>query len=182
MTFPLPSRRSARSAESGFSMIEMLMVAFIMAIGLLGLAALQTMSIRGGSKGRMLGTASFVAHGLLDQIQAEGAAASAQRYMTGTIIGTYPHVGSADASASGPNAEANKLTVDGLLATDPYYATLATPPATVFDLTWKRNAGFVNPTTRSAYQEFIVNVHWQEAGTGTQLVDKYFSVSRYVRM
>lgn len=63
--------RITRPSQGGFSMVEVLVVMVILAVGILGLLTLQVMSLRGttGSRGRE--TATAIAKGLLDQVQAE---------------------------------------------------------------------------------------------------------------
>jgi len=192
-------RMSGRRTESGFSMVEMLMAAFIMAIGLLGLAALQVSAVGHGTTSRKLGTATYLAHGLLDQIQAEGATTSAERYLSSSgLVATngrafqyLPVVGNAvdptsmitPAPQVGPS-----YTVLGLTTTDPYYTVSTSPGYTVdksviFTTSWTRNTGILNAYAKTAIQEFTVNVAWDEYNPQSKAtVKKYFSVSRYVRM
>ena len=190
MTTFIPSRR--RPAEQGFSMVEVLMAAFIMAIGLLGLAALQVTSQSFGTGSRYRGTATFIAHSILDQIQAEGSVTASQRFSFGVVTlppAGFTYIGDATATASsivpGPS-----YTILGLLPSDPYYNDKPTAPTNiVFKTSWQRQEGSIIHQTGSAtasvsaIQQFIVNVYWDEydpvAHTTTQ---KYISVSRYVRI
>lgn len=57
--------------QHGFSLVEVLVVMVILAIGLLGLMALQVMNLRSGTTSRGRETATFIAKGLLDEVQAE---------------------------------------------------------------------------------------------------------------
>lgn len=182
MTLKLKLRTSRK--DSGFSMVELLMAAFVLAIGLLGLAALQVLTIQGGTGSRMRGTAVFIAHSFLDQIQAEGALAAGERFQFGTVdtaSTTFNYVDPANASPS-DLANGPSYTIHGLLTSDPYYTSTNPAPPTVFTLTWKRNQGTINGTSQTAFQEFIVNVSWNESGPGNTTTSKSISVSRYVRM
>ncbi|HJU84612.1 MAG TPA: prepilin-type N-terminal cleavage/methylation domain-containing protein [Holophagaceae bacterium] len=186
-------RSHHRPSQQGFSMVEVLMAAFIMAIGLLGLAALQVTSQAFGTGSRYRGTATFIAHSVLDQIQAEGSTTAAQRFSFGVVTlppAGFTYIGNADATASAANIPGPSFTILGLLPTDPYYT--ANPTAStniVFKTTWQRSAGNIIYQTGSAtasvaaIQQFLVNVYWDEYDpvkkTTTQ---KYITVSRYVRI
>jgi prepilin-type N-terminal cleavage/methylation domain-containing protein len=173
----------------GFSLVELLMTMFILAIGLLGLATLQVMAQTQGLDSRQRGTASFAAHNLLDQIQAEGALTAGERAIStdGTVslngrnfVYVNPLVG-ADATTPNPGPS---YTVLGLLADDPYYAAHPTAGKDiVYTTTWIRGTKTINTYAKSGVQEFIVNVSWTEVSAATKApVQKYISVSRYVRI
>ena len=177
-----PPRRP--KVPDGFSMVELLMAMFIFAIGLLGLMSLQAATLRQSGTSRLRGTASFVAHTVLDRILAEGLESSAERY-------TPPHVVITDATRVfiGSNADASA----GASGADVYFdingqplptTTAATDPAILFRVAWVRAAGEINLSSHTGLQEFVVNVTWREsdATAGPGYSTKSLSVSRYVRI
>ncbi len=170
----------ARSSESGFSMVEMLIAAFIMSIGLLGLLALQVTSISNATSSRERGTATLLAHDLLDRIQSEGALAAAERYDSGTVTST-------GWTFIDPVTITNAVSSAG--ATNLYYDIKGNPTTmgaanVQYTVSWQRQAG-ITVGSRNAMQPFVVNVQWVELvkvnGVNT-LLQKYFSVSRNVRV
>jgi type IV pilus assembly protein PilV len=182
MTHRLPKR-----TDSGFTLVELLLALAILSIGLLGLAALQVASQSQGTGGRMRGSAALMAHSILDQIQAEGALTAAERSEYGSVISTgHIYVDPVGATPSTVTTPAGpQYTILGLLPTDPYYLEAAhnkedkTP---VFTVSWRRNVGLINPFARSGFQEFIVNVSWNESGNTATPITRTLSVSRYVRI
>ena len=190
--FVCASHRMRRWSERGFTLIELLIAAFIMAVGLLGLAALQVASQSQGTGSRLRGTATFVAHNLLDQIQAEGSVSSSQRIEFGTLTMpavAFTYIGTADASSKASTAGPG-YTIIGLLPDDRYYIANPTAPQNIiFNTTWLRNTGSVvyRPGSAtisvSAIQQFIVNVSWDEYDPQAKAkLSKYITVSRYVRI
>jgi type IV pilus assembly protein PilV len=162
-------------------MIELLMAMAIFAIGMLGLAALQVVSISQGAGGRLRGTAAFLAHSVLDRAGSEGQVTAAERLLNpagvaNTTGGTF--IGAADGK---PKADGAALLFD--INGRPIDAADKVTPA-VFTATWFSRQGSVNTGTRSAIQEFVVNVTWQEANPkkGTAPDTKAISVSRHVRI
>ncbi|HLO67806.1 MAG TPA: prepilin-type N-terminal cleavage/methylation domain-containing protein [Holophaga sp.] len=190
---PLPGPRT-RSGERGFTLLEMLMAALILAVGLLGLAALQISSVSQGTTSRQMGTATYIAHGILDRIQAEGAVTSAERLLSadGSVAlngRTFSFIDPVAGASSTSPAAGPSFTVLGLPQDDPYYTVNTSPGYTadktlVYTTTWTRNAGVVYPYARTALQEFTVNVTWREydAQNPNTPKSRAFSVSRYVRM
>lgn len=181
MTAFIPSPRTR--AQRGFTMVELLMAMAIFAIGMLGLAALQVVSISQGTGGRLRGTAAFLAHSVLDRAASEGQVTAAERQAnTATGLPTtttgWAFIGNASGS---PKADGTPLKFD--INGRPIDAADKTTPA-VFTATWFSRTGAVNVGTRTALQEFVVNVTWQEANPkkGTALDTKALSVSRYVRI
>lgn len=182
-----------RKAEGGFSLLEFLLAATVFAIGLLGLASLQTVSMAQGATSKARGTASYIAHSLLDRIQAEGAVTAGERTISvdGTVAlngRAFTYIDPVAASSNGGAVAGPSFTYHGLLPDDPYYTDAnfsgtGASTAAFFTTTWTRRAGTVNPYSKIAIQEFIVNVAWQEsAGSNAATQTHYFSVSRYVRM
>ena len=180
MTAFIPSPRTR--AQRGFTMVELLMAMAIFAIGMLGLAALQVVSISQGTGGRLRGTAAFLAHSVLDRATSEGQVTAAERQanpngLPNTTTG-WAFLGSADGAAKADGTvlvfDINGRPIDA--------ADKVTPP--VFTATWFSRVGTVNVGTRTALQEFVVNVTWKEADPkkGTVLDTKAISVSRYVRI
>jgi Tfp pilus assembly protein PilV len=177
-------------------MIEFLMAAFIMAIGLLGLAALQVASTRQGTTSRQLGTATFIAHNLLDRIQAEGSVTSAERSIStdGNVVlngRVFQYTNPVSVDVMGAPAAGPSYTFQGLLPNDPYYTVTTSPgfsataPPVFFSTSYKRNAGTIYPYAKTGIQEFTVNVTWREydpQNPSSTTNNKFFSVSRYVRM
>ena len=169
-------------AQRGFTMVELLMAMAIFAIGMLGLAALQVVSVSQGTGGRLRGTATFLAHSVLDRATAEGQVTAAERQansngLPNTITG-WTFIGDASASAKADGA-ALKFDLNG----KPIDAADKTTPV-VFTANWFSRAGTVNAGTRTALQEFVVNVTWKESDPkkGNVLDTKAISVSRYVRI
>lgn len=180
--------------QSGFSMIEMLMAMFIFSFGLLGLMALQAVTTSQSGGSRMKGTASFIAHTVLDAAVAEGLATSLER-------ATPPHVITSDSNRTFFNANADitagasandlRFDINGNLQYDsstgkPTTSDVAwtpTTPGTTFWVSWIRRTGTISDTTKTGLVEFVVNVKWKEysAQSPTAPVDKFFSVNRYVR-
>lgn len=167
--------------QSGFSLIELLMTAFILAIGLLGLLSLQVIATAQSTNSRERGTATLLAHNILDRIVAEGALSAGERMDSST--GALTSSGFTFTDPAGLSAGASSG--DKIFYFDISGKNVAaTDPTKIFTITWVRNAGsLAGPFNASA--EFIVNVRWQEAvktnGT-TSLQDKYFSVGRNVRL
>jgi type IV pilus modification protein PilV len=176
-----------KDSRHGFSMVELLLAAFILGIALLGLAALMTVSVAQGGSSRKRGTATLLAHSLLDRIQAEGALAAAERYDSGsgtvTSTGWYfidPVGFSAHTSTAGEGTTNKYGTYDVLGNYVP-----ATDPNKVFTVNWQRLAGVPTGFSLNAAQQYyIVNVTWQEANPQTPATpaNKTISVSRYVRL
>lgn len=183
-----------REGERGFTLVEMLMATLILAIGLLGLAALQVASVSQGTTSRQMGTATYIAHGLLDRIQAEGAVTSAERMVNpdGTVNPggrTFTFIDPVSAAATASPVAGPSFTLLGLSQDDPYYTTegsqgYGADKSIVFTTTWSRKAGDLYPYAKTALQEFTVNVAWQEYDPRSPSVPRTraFSVSRYVRM
>ena len=176
-------------AHRGFSMVELLITMFILAIGLLGLATLQLVSQAQGLGGRQRGTANFVAHNLLDQIQAEGSLTAAERAAsTDGIVSlngrAFVYVDPVGATNLGATVAGPNYTILGLLTDDPYYLANPTVDKTVvYRTTWLRDLGNINSYAKSGVQEFIVNVTWTEINNATKAsITKSVSVSRYVRI
>ncbi|WP_243304039.1 type IV pilus modification protein PilV [Geothrix oryzisoli] len=177
--------------SQGFSMVELLITMFILAIGLLGLATLQFSAQAQGLGARQRGTASFVAHNLLDRIQAEGALSSGERAISidGTVTpnGRFKYIDPAGAAATTALANDDGYTILGLLPDDPYYDPKG-PHATadktlVYNTSWIRGRGVINAYAKSGLQEFVVNVTWTEINPQTKAtITKSISVSRYVRI
>lgn len=184
-----------RTPERGFSMIEFLMAAFVLAIGLLGLATLQIATTKQGTSSRQLGTATFIAHNFLDQIQAEGSVTSAERAISsdGTVAlsdRVFKYIDPVSATAMTAVSAGPSYTFEGLLQDDPYYTVTTSPgytattTPTFFNTSYIRNTGTIYPYAKTGIQEFTVNVTWSEynpKAPSTPIV-KAFSVSRYVRM
>ncbi|HJV38690.1 MAG TPA: prepilin-type N-terminal cleavage/methylation domain-containing protein [Geothrix sp.] len=181
MTALIPPPTKARH-QGGFTMVELLMAMAIFAIGMLGLAALQVVSISQGAGGRLRGTAAFLAHSVLDRAAAEGQVTAAERQANTNGLPnsttSWTFIGAADGVAK---ADGTALLFD--INGRPIDAADKTTPV-VFTATWFSRTGSVNVGTRSALQEFVVNVTWQEANPkkGTALDTKAISVSRYVRI
>lgn len=167
-------------------MIEFLLVAFIMAIGLLGLLATQVVAVSNGTQSRMRGTATFLAHNVLDRIVAEGQVSLAERYESGNGSITPVTTGSrwvfidptGLTAASSAGATIFYYDIQGNVVA-------ANSPDRIYTLTWQRMAGVVGSNTL-AMQPFVVNVQWNEAvknASGTTVIQpRYFSVSRNVRI
>lgn len=169
------------SPQRGFSMIELLMAMVIFAIGLLGLAALQVVSLSQSGTGRQRGGATFIAHAVLDRIQAEGQTTAAERRINANGLPSttagWTFIGAADGT---PAAGASALLFDingvQIAPTD------TTTPA-VFSASWLSRQGAQDVGKGTALQEFVVNVTWQEMNPKTKtLTTKAISVSRYVRI
>lgn len=185
-------RNPHRRAEAGFSMLELLLAAAVMMVGILGLAALQFVSLSQATGGRNRGTATFIAHNLLDQIQAEGAVTASQRVAFGKITlpaDGFTYLGNADAKAQDKTAGPSYTNL-GLLDDDPYYTANPTAPKDLlFSTLWYANEGSIIYKTGSAtdsvsaLQEFVVNVSWNEYNATTKTTEeKHVTVSRYVRL
>jgi type IV pilus modification protein PilV len=176
-----------RRSERGFSMIELLIVAFIMAIGLMGLFALQVIGVSSGTQSRQRGTASLLAHSLLDRVTSEGLVSAGERAASqnGTIttapagVTRWVFIDPTGFTAH-TSSEAEDYYYD--LAGD---AVTATSPNLMFTVSWQRLAGAASGPT-NAIQPFVINVKWNESistSTGTSTVTpQYFSVSRNVRL
>ncbi|WP_243324556.1 prepilin-type N-terminal cleavage/methylation domain-containing protein [Geothrix sp. SG200] len=171
-----------RQFQRGFTMVELLMAMAIFAIGMLGLAALQVVSVSQGTGGRLRGTAAFLAHSVMDRATSEGQVTAAERQantngLPNTTAG-WTFIGDASAVAKTDGA-ALLFDINGR----PIAAADKTTPV-VFTATWFSRTGTVNVGTRTALQEFVVNVTWKEADPkkGTALDTKAISVSRYVRI
>jgi len=181
-----PRLRRQRS-DRGFSIVELLMAAFILGIALLGLAALMTISIAQGGSSRKRGTATLLAHSLLDRIQAEGALSSAERYAssTGTVTTTNWYFID-PTSFTAHTSTASEGSTNGYGTYDILGNFVPTASANkVFTVTWQRLAGdTANFALNAAQQYYIVNVSWQEANPKTPATpqNKIISVSRYVRL
>lgn len=174
------TRHPASRTEAGFTLVELLLAAFVMSIGLLGLLSLQVVSMAQGQQSRQRGTATFLAHNLLDQAVAEGLVSSAERYdqegslNTTTFRFTDPVTLSTHVSSTAENRFYN---LDGTEVT-------STDPSKIFTVSWQRDLG-VKAGYDYAYQNVIVNVAWQEAvkvNGVTTLQTRYFSASRNVRL
>lgn len=167
--------RAGHSFQTGFSMVELLLAAFIMAIGLLGLATLQAASLSQGTGGRLRGTASFLAHSIFDRIDAEANVTRLERWDSGAVSTTgWAFVGDADGGAK-TDAPTLKFDIHG----NPLPSDAANA---VISVNWLRRASAINPGSKVATQEFVVNVSWKESGKGNTTVTKSLSVSRYVRI
>ena len=171
-----------RFSQRGFTMVELLLAMAIFAIGMLGLAALQVVSVSQGTGGRLRGTAAFLAHSVLDRATSEGQITAAERQantngLPNTTTG-WTFIGDAGAGAKADGA-ALLFDVNGR----PIAAADKTTPV-VFTATWFSRTGTVNVGTRTALQEFVVNVTWKESDPkkGNVLDTKAISVSRYVRI
>lgn len=170
-------------------MVEFLMAAFILAIGLLGLAALQVATQSHGLSGRQRGTATFIAHGVLDQILAEGSITSGERSIStdGNVSlngRTFAYIKPVAVTNNATPTTGPSYTILGLLPDDPYYTTNPVVDKTIiFTTNWVGINGTLNTYAKNAVQEFIVNVTWNEYNTQTKATDpKAISVSRYVRL
>ena len=179
-TVGLTPPSSALRRQRGFSMVEMLIGAFILGIGALGMAALQVASAASGTKSRSLGTATLLAHNLLDRITAEGNLAQAERFdQSGTVTSTGWAFIDPAGFAAGASTTATSLYFDISSNT-----VAAGSPTVYYTVTWQRFQG-VRASTSYAYQPFVVNVRWNEAvrqGSATVVQPRYFSVSRNVRL
>lgn len=172
--------RLVRRREGGFSMVELLVATVILSVGVLGLLSLQLVSFAQGSQSRHRGTATLLAHNLLDRAVAEGLLASAERYKNN---GTVPALGWTYVDPNGLSAHASSAAenlyfdIKGKQLTDP------NDPEKAFTVSWQRLAG-VRPWPSSwvAFQPFIVNVNWREGGNNTAPIQHYFSTSRNVRL
>jgi type IV pilus modification protein PilV len=178
-TLGLKRRRGRRGSQGGFGMIELLIAAVILAVGALGLAALEVSATGVGSQSRSLGTATLLAHSLLDRIVAEGNLSQAERFdsQNGTITSTgwvfIDPTGLTAATSTAANNQAFDIQGN---------PTAVGSANAFFTLTWQRLAG-TTAGNLYAYQPFIVNVQWNEPlarGNGTRL--RYFSASRNVRL
>lgn len=176
-----------RRPEEGFSIVELLLAAFILGIALLGLAALMTTSIAQGGSSRKRGTATLIAHSVLDRIQAEGALAAAERYNSGTgtvtSSGWYfiDPVGFSAHTSTATEGNTNQYGTFDVLGN----FVPATDPNKVFTVNWQRLAGdSTNFALNAAQQYYIVNVSWQEADPKAPAtpINKTISVSRHVRL
>lgn len=179
------SRLHFRRPERGFSIVELLMAAFILGFALLGLAALMTVSISQGGSSRKRGTATLIAHSLLDRIQSEGALAAAERYNSGAITssGWYfiDPTGFTAHTSTSAEGDTNKYGTYDVLGN----FVVSTSPNKVFTVSWQRLAGdTANFSLTAAQQYYIVNVSWQEADPKAPAtpLNKTISVSRYVRL
>lgn len=184
----MPKRRS-NPGNGGFSIVELLVAMFILSVGLLGLATLQVISQSQGTSGRQRGTASFLAHGILDQIQAEAALTAGERAMAtdGTVAlngRTFTYIDPVAVSNKTAAQTGPSYTQLGLLDTDPYYTANPTvDKSLIFTSTWLRVNGNYNSYGKIALQEFIVNVSWNEYNATSKASEpKTISVSRYVRL
>lgn len=172
-------------------MVELLITMFILAVGLLGLATLQFSAQAKGLGARQRGTASFVAHNLLDRIQAEGALSAGERTISDdgkvTANGRFKYVDPELATDQTAITNDAGYTILGLLPDDPYYDS-AGPHAgldktLIYNTSWIRSRGTINPYAKNGIQEFIVNVTWTEINPQTKAtITKSISVSRYVRI
>lgn len=172
----LPRHRPGHA--SGFSMIEMLMAAFILSIGLLGLLALFALTIRSGGQSRQRGTATLIAHGVLDRIAAEANLCATERWESGTSAVTstgffFINPNSLVAYDS-PDAQKLHFDIDG-------NRVAPNAPQKVYTVSWRREPGTYLSTAKVLNQMFTVNVGWKEAEANV-VADKYFSVSRNVRL
>lgn len=203
-----PVRLRPSAKEAGFSMVELLLAAFIMAIGLFGLLGLQLASIKQNTQSRSRGTATMLAHNLLDRITAIGTLAVADRSNNNTPAPYDPAAPPANPmQAVLANLSADTKTTDGDSSTTEskgcygflgetvptdrtsYYDITGAklpkddPARRVFTVTWSRtNERYAGPWNATA--EYTVNVQWEEAPVPGKTVTqkKYFSVSRNVRI
>jgi type IV pilus modification protein PilV len=181
----------SKRAQAGFSLVELLVAMAILSIGLLGLAALQVSTSKQGTTARERGTATLVAHNLLDRIQAEGAIAAAERDRFAKVAAdnAFVFIAPDDLATAHDSTAAENLILDIRGRTKAVFdIENALLPAIeqetwtpVFTVSWRRQNG-TTAGARSAFQEFIVNVAWQEVQASGTALDKYLSVSRNVRL
>lgn len=157
-------------------MVELLVAMTIFSIGLLGLLSLQVATLSQGTGGRQRGTAALLAHSVLDRIQAEAAVTQQERWASGapTTIAGWVFIGDATGT-DGASAAPLKFDIKG----NPLDAA---DPAPNFQVNWLRRGGVVNFAQKTAMQEFVVNVTWNESSANNTPVAKAISVSRYVRI
>lgn len=193
MRHALPPRGSAR--PNGFSMIEMLLVMFILAIGLLGIVTLQVASMRSGATGRHFGTATLLAHSVLDQIQTQGAVFAAERQAsdTGTVGSGSTYFGTPawDSDFRVAFVDPTGMAAHTSTATENLHYDANCNPvksdsdARVFTVQWRRMAGQL-AGVNNAVQEFAVVVMYLETERSTTGANfqknKHVAVSRYVRI
>lgn len=131
--------------QRGFSLVEVLVVMVIMAIGLLGLMALQVMNLRSGATSRGRETATFIAKGLLDEMQAEA---------------QIDHLKARYAIAPPKDFTAiynQEKTMEGTVYFDHQGQRLASDEGSIFKATWKRlEAKGTTPNTA----EYLAEVVW----------------------
>jgi type IV pilus modification protein PilV len=161
-------------------MVELLLAAFIMSVGLLGLLSLQVVSMAQGHQSRQRGTATFLAHNLLDRAVAEGLVSSSERYdQEGTLSTSVFRFTDPLAFTAHTSTTAENLFFDLNGAEVP-----ATDPSVIFTVSYQRFPG-VKAGFNYAYQNIVVNVEWKESvkvnGAAT-LQSRYFSASRNVRL
>lgn len=176
-----------RHPERGFSIVELLMAAFILGFALLGLAALMTVSIAQGGSSRKRGTATLIAHSLMDRIQAEGALSASERYDSSTGLVTSSNwyfidpTGFSAYTSSATDGDTKKYGSFDVAGN----FVASNSPNKVFTVNWQRLAGDSTQFSLNAAQQYyIVNVSWQEVNpkAPTTPLNKTISVSRYVRL
>lgn len=155
-----------RNQQRGFSLIEVLLVLVILAIGLLGLLSLQVMTLRSGATSRGRETATQIAKGLLDEVQAEAQIEQLQSaYGMALPKGYAPVFGDADETG-------------GTIPFDIQGRRLDSPTEAVFTATWKRLEAKGNTPGTAEYQ---VRVAWSfEAGAGGAPIARTVSMNRLV--
>lgn len=164
-------------------MVEFLVTAVILSIGLLGLLGLQLTATAQGSNTRMRGTATLIAHLMMDRIASEGGLSAGERY-DGKLANTgYKFIDPTSLSAKTSPYAADTISffdVNGFPIAG--VNSLPKPANAIFTATWTRSAGTPNEAgPYNASVEFTVNVEWLEA-QGNETKQKYLSVSRNVRI
>lgn len=152
--------------QHGFSLVEVLVVLVILAIGLLGLMALQVMNLRSGSTSRGRETATFIAKGLLDEVQAEA---------------QIDHLKARYAIAQPKDFKAvynDDKTTEGTVYFDHQGQRLASDKGSIFKATWKRLAA-KGTTPNTA--EYLAEVVWTfETGPGGVPLPRTVSMDRLI--
>lgn len=152
--------------QQGFSMVEVLVVLVILAVGLLGLLSLQVMTLRSGATSRGRETATYIAKGLLDEVQTE---AQIDQLKSGYGI-AEPKDFKAVYNQAG--------TTEGTLHFDHQGQRLASSANAIFNATWKRLAA-KGSTPGSA--EYRVEVTWTfETGAGGTPIPRTVSMDRLI--
>lgn len=157
---------SSLSRQRGLSLVEVLLVMAILAVGLLGLMTLQVVNLRGNATSRGRETATSLARGVLDQVQAE-----AQVQQMNSAYGTpLPQGFVATFNQAG--------TAAGTLYFDQTGQALASATGAIFTATWNRLAA-KGGTPGTA--EYRVEVAWSfETGPGGAPLRRTVSMDRLV--
>jgi prepilin-type N-terminal cleavage/methylation domain-containing protein len=181
---PSPPLRRRPRRDLGFSLVEVLMAASVLAIGMLGIAAMQVVTLRGGTDSRARQTAAAVGNGTLDMISSEGRIVALDKYTvnaasmgalsTGTNI-TQTFTSSTPPVAAGP-ASVIYTAASWTLAYDANGAAVAVGAATAFyavAVTRTEPVSYGAGATQSV--NFQVKVTWKELNR-----DKTLTLNRYI--